>query len=114
MTKNESFLMIVSVYQEKWSEDVLVALTESGVKDILTLTGANETRRLPQNIPLFAGFKNSLGKTSPMSKIFLGVVNDSEIPKAVLANLKHADIDFLGEDLGSILLLPLYAAYLPS
>ncbi len=114
MTKNECFLLIVSVYQDKCSEDVLVALTESGVKDVMTLTGANETRRLPQNIPLFAGFKNSLGKTSPMSKIFLGVVNDPEVPKAVLANLKHADIDFLGEDLGAILLLPLHTAHLPS
>lgn len=114
MAKSPSFLLMVQVYQEQCAEDVLVALTEAGVKDIFSLSGVNESRRLPQNIPLFAGFKNLMGKTSSVSKIFFGIVEDDEVPKIVLASLKHADIDFLGDDFGMMALFPLAGVYVPA
>ena len=107
--KTESYLLIVQVHQEKHAEDVVVALTEVGVKDVYSLTGVNEFRRLPHNLALFAGFKGELGKSSSLSKIFFAVVDDAEVPELLMNALKHADIDFIQDDLGSITLLPVHS-----
>jgi hypothetical protein len=109
--KSESYLLILQVYQEKYVEDVIIALTEVGVKDVFSITGVNESRRLPHNIPIFAGFKGAIGKATSLSKMFIATVEDSELPKAILNSLKQADIDFLGDDLGSITLIPSHSIY---
>lgn len=109
--KQESFLLMVNVYQEKVLEEVMLALTEAGVKDVFSLTGVNETRRLPHNISIFSGFKGELGKTSSLSRVFYAVVNDSNLPHEILLSLKNAEIDFLEDDLGSIVLLPVHSYF---
>jgi hypothetical protein len=107
--KEEVFLLILHLHQEKYAEDVMIALTEVGVKDVFSMTGINESRRLPHNIPIFAGFKGTLGKSSSLSKVFTAVVNDSGIIDSILHVLKRADIDLLGDDLGSIVLMPIHS-----
>ena len=109
--KTQGYLMIVSVFHEKISEDVVCALTEIGVKDICSVTAVNETRRLPYLMPIFGGLKGILGKTSSLSKIYLSVVESEKAAEDFLSSLKLADVDFIGDDLGEILLMPLQSVY---
>jgi len=109
--KSSGFLMIICVYQEKISEDVVCALTEIGVKEVCSVTAVNETRRMPYLMPIFAGLKGVVGKTSSLSKIYMAVVDNENAPEAFLSSLKLADVDFIGDDFGQIMLLPLGSVF---
>jgi hypothetical protein len=109
--KISGYLMVISVFQEKISDDVVCALTEIGVKDVCSVTAVNETRRLPYLISIFAGLKGILGKTSSLSKIYLAVVENEKAPEEFLSSLKLADVDFIGDDFGQIILLPLQGIF---
>lgn len=104
--KNESYLLIVQLYQEKHLEEVVVALAEAGIRDVMSFSGVNEFRRLPYNIPIFSGFKTAVGKSSPLGKILIATVENPKVPEILLESLKRAEIDLLGNDLGSIILIP--------
>ena len=98
--------MIVNIYKEKYFTDILVALTENGIMNVQVVNSVNESRRLAHNVPLFAGFKEDLGEASPHGKILCAAVQKDNAPEALIQSLKNTGIDFLKEDLGSIILLP--------
>ena len=104
------YYLVINVFIEKHAEDVLIALTEAGVKDVVSWTGVNETRRLGYNIPIFAGFKSELGKATTNCKVISAVIENKEMIKRMLNLLKHTGTDFLGDKIGSILVLPIEQA----
>lgn len=101
------YYMIINVYVEKYIEDILLALTEMGIKDVQVINSVNESRRLAHNIPLFAGFKEDLGEASPYGRIMFAVVKDKKIVEDFVKVLKKSGIDFLEKGLGSIVFFPI-------
>lgn len=100
------YYLKIHLYQEEFANDIMVALTEAGVSDIMVMDAVNASRRLAHNLPIFAGFRGELGKTSLTTKIFDAVIEDKEIVTHVLESLKKADLDFQKEDMGRIVLIP--------
>ena len=109
--KKSGFYLVVNLYQEKVFGDVLIAMTAAGVKDVLSLSGANETRRLPHTVPIFAGFKGLLGKTSPISKVLTAYIEEESMADEMLSHLKAGDVDLIGDDLGSLVVIPAHVYY---
>lgn len=100
------YYLIIHLFQEEYADDIIVALTEAGVSDIMVNDSVNASRRLAHNLPLFAGFRGELGKTSLSSKIFHAVIDSVEVLEQLLNSLKKADCDFHKEDMGKIILVP--------
>ncbi|MDP8217484.1 MAG: hypothetical protein P9M03_02035 [Candidatus Theseobacter exili] len=101
------YYLVINVFIEKHAEEVLIALTEAGVKDVVSWTGVNESRRLGYNFPIFAGFREELGKSTINCKVICAVIKEKEKIKRMLRQLKHSGLDFLGDQIGSILLIPI-------
>lgn len=112
--KESYFLLVVQVFQEKIVEEVVIALTAIGVKDVFSLSAVDESRRLPYNISIFSGFKGELGRASSLSKTFMAYVQDDEVPSQFLFALKEADIHLVEDDLGSVALIPMHSFYVHS
>ena len=104
------YYLIINVFIDKHAEDVLIALTEAGIKDVVSVSGVNESRRLAHNIPIFAGFKGELGKSSINCRLITAVIENKAVVKRMLSSLKHTGVDFLGDKIGSILLIPIEEA----
>ena len=104
------YYLIINVFIEKHAEEVLIALTEAGVKDAVSWSGVNESRRLGYNFPIFAGFREELGKSTINCKVICAVIKEKETIKRMLSLLKHSGVDFLDDQLGSILLIPVEEA----
>ncbi len=97
--------MILHVNQEKYTDDVLMALAEAGVVDPIVLTGESLGHKLAFDMPLFAGFRQSFGNNSSFSKVILAQVEEKDV-EFMLEELKQAGVDFVGNEIGKIYLLP--------
>ncbi|MFC1668439.1 hypothetical protein ACFL1T_03535 [Chlamydiota bacterium] len=105
------FYLVIHIYQEQYIEDILLTLTGLGVRDVQVTTTVNESRRLAHNMPLFAGYKEKLGIASPYSKVLSAIVNDEKVPERLIKSLNNVGINFINEDLGDIMLLPIVKSY---
>lgn len=101
------YYLIINVFIEKNVENILLALTEVGIKDVQVVNSVNESRRLGHNIPLFAGFKEKLGESSPYGRIMFAVVQDKKIIDDFIKALSRSGIDLLENELGSVVYFPI-------
>ena len=100
------YYLMIHLYQEEFADDIIVALTEAGVDDVMVVDAVNASRRLAHHLPIFAGFRGELGKTSLMSKIFHCSVDSKDVVKRILELLNKADRDFEKKDMGKMILFP--------
>lgn len=84
----------------------MIALTAMGIKDVQVVSSVLESRRIAHNIPLFTGFKEDMLSTSAYGRLVLAVVNSKNTPEDFRKSFADSGNDFLKDDFGSILLLP--------
>ncbi len=102
--------MIMHLFREKYLSDVLMALTEAGVEDTIVLGGEAIGHKLVFDVPLFASFRDSYGSQRDYGKIIMGIADEEQV-EFILEELKHAGIDFKGNDIGKVYLLPIEKVY---
>lgn len=98
--------MILHVNHEKYADDVLMALAEVGVVDPIVLSGESLGHKLAFDMPLFAGFRKSFGGDSSYAKVILARVEEKDV-EFMLEELKNSGVDFIGDEIGKIYLLPI-------
>ncbi len=102
--------MILQINLEKYVDDVLMALTEVGVEDPIVLSGESLGHKLAFDMPLFAGFRKSMGTDKSYAKIVMANAEEKDV-EFMLEELKNAGISFIDENIGTIILLPVHKKY---
>ncbi len=102
--------MILHLHNERYLDDVLMALTEAGIDDTVVLSGQLAGQKLTFENPLFAGFRQSMVSENTYPKIIMGYARKEQVD-FMLAELKSSDIDFLGDNIGKIALFPVEHLY---
>jgi hypothetical protein len=97
--------MILNLNKEKYLDDVLMALTEAGIDDTVVLSGESLGHKLAFDNPLFAGFRKSFGKDKGYANVIMAVAKKEQID-FMLEELKNSGIDFVKDEIGKIVLLP--------
>ncbi|RLC51577.1 MAG: hypothetical protein DRZ79_02575 [Candidatus Cloacimonadota bacterium] len=98
--------MILQINREKYLDDVLMALAEIGVEDPIVLAGESLGHKLAFDMPLFAGFRQTLGREKNYTKIIMATVQEEDVD-FMLEELKSAGVDFHEDEIGKIFLLPI-------
>ena len=102
--------MILSLNKEKYLDDVIMALTEAGIDDTIVLSGETMGHKLAFDNPLFAGFRKSFGSEKGYANIIMAIAEQDQID-FMLEELKHSDVDFVKDEIGKIVLLPIDKIY---
>ncbi len=103
--------MILHLYKERYLDDILMALTESGVEDTIILEGQTLGHKLISDMPLFAGFRQSFGTRKGFAKIIMAIATKDQID-TFIDELKNSGIDILKEGIANIVLIPIEQQYL--
>ncbi|MDP8220004.1 MAG: hypothetical protein P9X26_01550 [Candidatus Stygibacter frigidus] len=101
--------MILHLLEEKYLDDVMMALVEAGIENTLVLSGENLSDKLTMDMPIFAGFKKSL-RGHGFSKLIMGVASKAQIDFA-LEELHTAGVDLIGRSLAEIAVIPVDHLY---
>ena len=97
--------VILQINREKYLDDVMMALAEIGVEDPIVLSGESLGHKLAFDMPLFAGFRQTMGREKSYSKIVMAVMEEEEV-NFMLEELKSSGVDFHKDEIGKIFLLP--------
>ena len=103
--------MILHLYKERYLDDILMALTESGVEDTIILEGQTLGHKLINDMPLFSGFRQSFGTRKGFAKIIMAIAEQNQID-TFLEELKNSGIDIIKKEIASIVLIPIEKQYL--
>jgi hypothetical protein len=98
--------MVISLYDPRCLEDVMLALTANDVRDAVVLDATAVGSALMQNMPLFAGFRADLGEPRSATKVVFALVPDEAAARAVRDELKEAGIDLDDPATAKVVLLP--------
>ncbi|MCF7913512.1 MAG: hypothetical protein K9M99_13410 [Candidatus Cloacimonetes bacterium] len=96
--------MIMHLLEEKYLDDVMMALVEAGVDNTMVLSGENLSHKLTMDMPIFAGFRKTL-RGHGYSKIIMGMASKNQVDFA-LDELLNAGVDLIGKSLAEITLIP--------
>jgi len=102
--------MILSLNKEKYLDDVLMALTEAGIDDTIVLSGESLGRKLTFDNPIFAGFRKSFNKDKGYANVIMAIAEQEQID-FMLEELKNSDVNFIEDEIGKIILLPIEKIY---
>ena len=102
--------MILQVFNEKYLDDIMMALSEVEINDPLVLSGESMGHKLAFDMPLFAGLRQTMGKDKSFAKVIMAQVGEKDV-EFFLTELKNAGVDFQANEIGKIFLLPLHKVY---
>lgn len=102
--------MIFQLNQEKYLDDIIMALTEAGIEDTIVLNGETSGHKLVFDNPLFAGFRKSMGADKGYANIIMAIAEETQV-EFMLDELKNSGIDILEDDIARIVLLPTAKVY---
>lgn len=102
--------MILQLNQEKYQDDVVLALTEAGIGDTVILAAETLGHKLIFDNPLFAGFRKSMGSDKGYANVIMAVAEQKQID-FMLQELKDSGIDLIEDNIARIILLPIAKVY---
>jgi hypothetical protein len=98
--------MIFHLYNDKYLDDVVLALAEAGIKDTIVLSGETLGQKILYDIPLFVSFQDSPEMSQGYGNIIMGIAERDEIEFA-LDELKNSGLNLLEKGLAKIFLIPI-------
>lgn len=101
------YYLIISLKREEHEEDILLAMASAGVFDAVVLEGVSARETMAKALPIFAGFSADLSGGRSYTKVITAVLEDRSIVDNILEELKNAGIDFRGDEVGDMALIPL-------
>jgi hypothetical protein len=102
--------MILQLHNEKYIEDIIMAMTEAEIEDPIVLSGESLGHKMLFDMPLFAGFRESMGDDKSFAKIITGFATEEQV-EFMLKELKASGVKFQDDKLGKIVLLPIHKEY---
>jgi len=102
--------MILQLKKEKYLDDILMALTETGIDESIVLYGESLGHKIAFDMPIFAGFRKSFGSEKGYAKIIMAIAEKEKVD-FMLEELKNSGIDFVGDKIGKIVMLPIEKIY---
>ncbi len=97
--------MILHLFKERYLDDVLMAITETGIDDAIILAGESFSHQRLFNMPLFSGFRKSYDSGKKFSHVIMAIAKKEDID-FMLKELESSDIHFIEDKIGEIVLLP--------
>ena len=97
--------MILQLYKEKYLDDIMMALAEAGIENTIVVSGESLSHKMAFSMPLFAGFRKTIGAEKGYANIILAIADEEQID-FMLQELKKSDVNFVGDEIGKIVLLP--------
>ncbi len=102
--------MILQLNQEKYQDDVLMALTEAGIEDTMVLAAETLGHKLIFDNPLFAGFRKSMSSDKGYANVIMAIAEQNQVD-FMLEELKNTGIDLIKDKIAKIILLPISKIY---
>ena len=102
--------MVLHLYRENYLDDILMAMTQAGIEETVVLSGESFGHKLTFGMPLFAGFRNTIGSEKGYSNVIMGKAKQEQIDY-LLDELKNANVNFIEDEIGKIILLPIEKEY---
>jgi len=99
--------MILQLYKEKFLDDIMMALAEAGIENTIVLSGESLSHKMAFSMPLFAGFRKTIGAEKGYANIILAIADEEQID-FMLQELKKSDVNFIDDEIGKIVLLPIH------
>jgi len=99
--------MIVQLYQEKYLDDVLMALAEAGIEHSVVLSGESIGHKMTFDMPLFAGFRTSIGSEKGYAQFIAGFAEEEQA-EMFLESLQSSGLDVAEEGFLDVVLLPIH------
>lgn len=97
--------MIFHLYNDKYLDDVILALAEAGISETIVLSGESLGQKMLYDIPLFVSFQDSAAMRTGYGNVIMGEADEEDIMFA-LEELKNSGLDLLEKKLAMIYLLP--------
>lgn len=98
--------MILHLYNEKYLDDVILALAEAGISETIVLSGETLGQKILYDIPLFVSFQNTAAMRTGYGNVIMGPAEEDALLFA-LDELKNSGVDLIQKNLASIYLLPI-------
>jgi hypothetical protein len=98
--------MIVTLYDPRHLDDVMLALTANAAHHAVVLDGKAVAPALMQDVPLFAGFRADLDEPRGVVKLVLAMVAETETVRQIRGDLKEAGIDLEDPAVGHVVVIP--------
>ncbi|MCK9556848.1 MAG: hypothetical protein PHO85_02145 [Candidatus Cloacimonetes bacterium] len=98
--------MILHLYNDKYLDDMILALSEAGIEDTIVLSGETLGQKMLYDIPLFASFKDSPDIRQGYGSVILGIAEKDEVDFA-LAELTESGLDLLKMGMVKVFLIPI-------
>jgi hypothetical protein len=98
------YLLIITLHNEEWLDDILSCLIELGIEDAITVDSESMETSLARKAPIFAGLRFEL-KDKAYSKTILTTTPDKEAGKEIVSFLKEIGIDLEEKGAGRIITL---------
>lgn len=99
--------LIFHLYNDKYLNDVVLALTEAGIKDTIVLSGETLGQKILFDIPLFVSFQDSAAIQQGYGSVIMGIAEKDEVEFA-LEELKNSGLDLMKKQLAKVFLLPIH------
>ena len=97
--------MIFHLYNDKYLDDVILALAEAGISETIVLSGESLGQKMLYDIPLFVSVQDSAAMRTGYGNVIMGEADEEDILFA-LEELKNSGLDLLEKKLAMIYLLP--------
>ncbi|MCB5259096.1 MAG: hypothetical protein PHY41_07455 [Candidatus Cloacimonetes bacterium] len=98
--------MILHLYNDKYLDDVILALSEAGIEDTIVLSGETLGQKMLYDIPLFASFKESPDIRQGYGSVIMGVAEKNDIDFAI-QELKESGLDLINMGMVKVFLVPI-------
>lgn len=97
--------MIFHLYNDKYLDDVILALAEAGIEETIVLSGETLGQKILYDIPLFVSFKDSAALRQGYGNVIMGVAEEEDVEFA-LEELKNSGLDLMAKQLATVYLMP--------
>ncbi len=100
------FYLIIQLFKEEYEEQVLLALTSAGIERATVSEALNLENVVTMEMPVFAGFRADPGRNKLFCKVITAAVDSETAVEDFLSALEMGGIDFVKDELGVIILIP--------
>jgi len=98
-------ILLIILHREDLLDDVLSVLVEMEITGAIVLDGTSMERVLAEDVPIFAGLLETIGRGAH-AKAILAPVPDRDVLESLVPLLEEVGADFSSPDLGRVFSIP--------
>jgi len=102
----KAHMFFIFLFQKEYKDDVILALTSSGIEESVMMEGKNVSKVLSGDMPLFSGFFMDKRMKSDSAYVYTGAFSDMEQIEEALDTLRDSVDDEDLEEILRVIILP--------